>query len=189
MPDEELPDEEIKKSDAAAGEESGDNLLSLEATEEAEKKELNPKHLIEAALFMSSRTLRLEELAGLVGIGSPGHVKNIIDELVKEYAGRDGPIIIVEEGDGFVMRIRQPYAGAVAKFAKEAEISPGALKVLAYVAQREGILQSSVVKALGTTVYEYAKELVQNGFIDAKKKGRSKSLRTTKKFQDYFSDQ
>jgi chromosome segregation and condensation protein ScpB len=40
---------------------------------------------------------------------------------------------------------------------------------------------------IGSSVYDHVKELVEKEFITAEKQGRSKSLKTTKKFREYFS--
>ncbi len=148
---------------------------------------LDPVRIVEAALFMSAKPLSMDALAKLLSTGAPGFVKQTVEKLAKEYEEKNSAIKIVEENNEFAMRLKNPYAQLVKDFATEAEVSHGALKILAYISQHEGIEQSTMVKQLGTTVYQYAKELSHNGFIEAKRKGRTKVLRTTKKFKDYFA--
>ncbi|MEM3399659.1 MAG: SMC-Scp complex subunit ScpB [Candidatus Micrarchaeia archaeon] len=151
-----------------------------------EEGELPPKNLIEAALFMSSKALSIEDFSKLTGVQAPGYIKQLVTTLMGEYDARNSPIVIAEEDGKYIMRLRAPYIRRVGDFAQEAELSKGALRLLAYISQNEGISQSQVVKTLGTIVYQYKKELLDNGFITAEKKGRTQLLRTTKKFRDYF---
>jgi len=147
---------------------------------------VNPKRLIEAALFISSKPLSLADLGKLIGVASPGFVDQLAKELAADYARGGLSVTIVKETDGYAMRIKAEYAGKVAEFAKEAELSKGALKILAYVSQNEGIEQSKLANSLGSTVYDYVGELCGKGFVEKRKKGRTSVLKTTQKFKDYF---
>ena len=84
------------------------------------------------------------------------------------------------------MRLKGEYASKVSSLAQEAELSKGALRILAYVSQNEGIEQSKLADRLGSTVYDYVHELVDKAFLDKQKKGRTSVLKTTQKFRDYF---
>ena len=147
---------------------------------------LEPKRVIEAALFMSSKPLSLEELGRFAGVAAPGFIEGLVKELAKGYSESGSSITIALEPGGYIMRLRAEYAAKVAPLAQESEISRGALKLLAYVSQNEGIEQSMVANTLGSTVYDRVQELVEKGFLDKQKKGRTSVLRTTQKFRDYF---
>ncbi len=147
---------------------------------------MEEKKILEAALFISSKALTLEEIAKLLGIGSFGHVKKIIDSLKQDYEQRDSAIYLAEEGGAYILRLKPEYHKIAAKYAKETEISKHSLKTLAYISKKNGILKSKLCKALGSSIYKDVKELVENGFIVQKKKGRTSALFTTKKFEDYF---
>ena len=142
---------------------------------------------IEAALFVSGKAMSAEELSAATGIASIGYVKKLADELIEEYRTREGSICVLKVGDKYALSIREQYAGRVSSVAGQPELSKGALRILAYVSKNEPILQSSVVKAFGSTVYDYMKELVENDFIRTAKEGRSKKLETTQKFKEYFN--
>lgn len=149
---------------------------------------LDPKRIIEAALFMSSRPIPTRELGKFCGVAASGYVENKVKELAEEYEKSGSAIKIVKETEGYIMRIRGKYAEIVAPLAQESEISKGALKILAYVYKNDGIKQSEVAERLGSSVYQHIKELVEKGFLEKKKRGRTFSLKTTKKFKDYFSE-
>ena len=147
---------------------------------------LEPKRVIEAALFMSSKPLTIDELGRFAGVAAPGFIESLVKDLVAEYERTGSSIAIALEPGGYIMRLRGEYAAKVAPLAQEAEISRGALKILAYISQNEGIEQKTVADTLGSTVYERITELVEKGFLDKQKKGRTSVLRTTQKFRDYF---
>jgi len=50
----------------------------------------------------------------------------------------------------------------------------------------EPIKQSDIVKIIGNRTYEYTKELERRGFIKWEKQGRTKVLRLTPAFDEYF---
>ncbi|MEM3030693.1 MAG: SMC-Scp complex subunit ScpB [Candidatus Micrarchaeia archaeon] len=178
--------QEGKESRAESAPES--ELLFLDVPEEPERKEEpSPLRVIEAALFQSSKPLRLEDFARITGIAAPGSLEELLKQLQAEYDQRGSPIQIVCENNLWVMRLRAPYAQKVAEFAKEAEVSKGGLRLLAFVSRNEGVTQAKAVKVLGSTVYDYVNELVESGFITAEKNGRTRALKTTQKFKDYFS--
>ncbi|MEM4389847.1 MAG: SMC-Scp complex subunit ScpB [Candidatus Micrarchaeia archaeon] len=176
------------QEEASRAETEGE-LLFLDVPEELERKtELPPLRIIEAALFQSSRPLRLEDFARITGIAAPGKLEELLRQLQAEYEQRGSPIQIVFENSAWLMRLRAAYAQKVAEFAREAEVSKGGLRLLAFVSQNEGVTQAKAVKVLGSTVYDYVRELVESGFITAEKRGRTRVLRTTQKFKDYFSE-
>ena len=116
------------------------------------------KRLIEAALFMSSRAMSLEEFRTLTGIGALGYLQGILAELKKDYEERGSAV----------------------------EISKSALRTLAYLSKHDGMLKSELVRRVGTQAYQDVKELVSNGFLKTHKAGRSSKLTLTEKFRRYF---
>ncbi|MDO8554457.1 MAG: SMC-Scp complex subunit ScpB [Candidatus Micrarchaeota archaeon] len=149
-------------------------------------KELSEKRLIEAALFISARGLTLEELRTLTGIGALGYLQNMLNELRKEYEEKGSSIEVAEISGKYEMRVRNDYNERVKQFAQDIQISKSALRTLAYVAKHDGVLKSTVVKRVGTQVYQDVKELVDNEFLKTQKAGRSSKLILTEKFKKYF---
>ncbi len=147
---------------------------------------MEPRRLIEAALFMSGRELSLSELKKLTGIASAGHVKTMVQELSEEYKKSGSALEIFEANDAYLMRVREEYLSTARQFAQESEISRGALRTLSYVARHNGILKSEVVKRIGPIIYDDVRELVERGFIFQRRFGRSSRLFLTDKFRAYF---
>ena len=146
---------------------------------------MNPKKLVEAALFISGRELRKGELAEMLRM-TPDEVDRHISKLAQEYAGRDSCVKISRLDGTYKMDIEHEYVDQVKKMAPEVELSRGVLKALSFVAYKQPIEQSKLVKLLGNRAYDYVRELVDRGFISAEKWGRTRKLETTDKFKMYF---
>lgn len=145
--------------------------------------------IIEAALFMSSRPLTLQEMGKLIGVAAPGFVSERVRAVQEAYDRGGSAVEVVEEGGKYYMRVRQEYINSVKDFASAAEISKHSLRTLAYITKNEGITKSSLCKKLGSSIYPDVQELVDKGFVTAKKAGRTKSLSTTAKFKAYFQQE
>jgi segregation and condensation protein B len=144
---------------------------------------------IEAALFMSSRPLTLQEMGKLIGVAAPGFVAQKVRALQDAYNAAGSAIEIVEEGGKFYMRVKQQFVPAVKSFAQAAEISQHALRTLAYVAKNEGVTKHTLFLKLGGGIYEDVNELVEKGFVNTRRAGRTKAVTTTAKFKAYFGQQ
>ena len=62
----------------------------------AGEEQIDYKKLIEAALFMSPNALSAQDLSGITGIKSVGHIERMLNELVSEYSARDTSLEIIE---------------------------------------------------------------------------------------------
>ena len=150
------------------------------------------KKKIEAILFMSPDPVSLQMLSALVGVQPMRHnfVKECAEQLRDEYAQRGGAVEITVEDNAYIMKIKGEYAGVVSKVAKSLELSRGELKVLAFVAKKEGksgLVQSSLIRALGSGSYDHIHSLIEQKFINKRKNGRNWLLNTTPKFKEYFN--
>lgn len=144
------------------------------------------KRLIEAALFMSNSPLNIEELAKICSTGDVGLVRRAVEELQREYSERNSALEILKTGNGYKMKVVSELEQSVANLASLPEISPAILKTLALIAYSQPITQSRIVKQRGSKVYKHIKTLLREEFISAEKYKRSKLLRTTQKFKEYF---
>jgi len=147
----------------------------------------NARRHIEAALFMSSRPMALEELAKIAGVAAHGFVETELKELQREYSERGSAIELAFEDNKYYLRVRSEYADKAGSLAKMPDISRASLKVLAFISKNDGMEQSKLVKMLGSGVYDHMKELLEKGFVTRVKKGRTMALHTTPKFSEYFA--
>ncbi len=145
------------------------------------------KGTVEACLFAAGTPVKVEELASLVGTRSIEYVEKLVEYLSREYEERDSAIEVVRVlDDSFAMQLRTTVYDKVQDFSPRSELSPAILKTLALIAYKQPVKQSEIAKIIGTQSYDYIRKLSDRGFISAKPSGRTKILRTTKTFAEYF---
>lgn len=143
--------------------------------------------VIEAALIAADRPLTLGELREILGTSSETYVSKLLQELMSEYGKRESPLSLVETAkDTFSLNLREEYVGKLERVIPKVKLSRGALKTLAMIAYKQPIYQARVADLRGGRVYEHVKQLVSLGFIDSRPFGRTRVLRTSRKFASYF---
>jgi segregation and condensation protein B len=144
------------------------------------------KKKIEAVLFVTGKFMTFEEIADFAGISSVGLMKDAMEELVKDYDGRDCALRIIEEKGKFKLNIKRDYNYLTTKLASGAELDGPTQATLALIAYKQPVKQSEIIKMRGNTAYDHVKELKEQGFITREKFGRTRLLKVTQKFYDYF---
>ncbi|MHA2179806.1 MAG: SMC-Scp complex subunit ScpB [Promethearchaeota archaeon] len=164
-----------------------ENLESEISEKELIERQLSDfhKNLVEASLYAAGRPLTIEEISNKLELPKK-EVEKFINEVAFEYLERSTSLIIAQIGDRYQMQIRPEYTEKVSRFAKGGAIAERYLRTLTIIALKQPLLKSTVVKIRGTGAYEHVKYLLDNGFIDAVKKGRSQELTTTDKYADMF---
>ncbi len=147
------------------------------------------KAIIEASLFVAGRTLSIEELAEICKSGNIGAIRKIVEELISEYSARNSGLEIYEAGNRYGMRVKADFEGRIMHLVPETDMEPAVLKTLALIAYSEPIRQSKIVEERGGRAYKYIKKLREQELITAEKCGRTRLLRTTPKFREYFQIQ
>ncbi len=147
---------------------------------------MEAKRLIEAALFISPRPLMINELGKISGVHSLGHVKEILEELQREYSGRG--MEIVSTPNGWEMQVPTSLLPRVSHLTPHSDLSGGQKRTLALVAYKEPVKQSDIIKIQGNKAYSYIKDLVKRGLIKSEKKGHTKILSLTPEFERYFGE-
>jgi len=144
--------------------------------------------LIEAALYVTGRPIDIKTLAGILGVRSEDKVRELARELKAKYGNDGGCLEVLELSDGrFVMQLRPQYVGHVKRLATRQLLTPGPMKTLSFIAYRQPISQSYLAKVRGNLTYSHVKQLQEAGLITEEKLGRTKILRTTPNFADYFN--
>jgi len=147
---------------------------------------LNQKALLEAALFVSDKSLSLEKLSKIVGIGSEQEIKRLIEQIRNELAKEERGVELIETPEGYELRVKAEYRERVARLAPFADLSDGMMRTLAIVAVKQPIKQSTIVKYQGNKTYGYVVGLEEKGLIKTEKSGRTKLITTTPDFEKYF---
>lgn len=141
---------------------------------------------IEAALYASDRPLSLKELKKTVDTSSETYVRKLLDKLGQRY-DEDGSLELKETTeDMFTVQLRDEFMPRVEGVVPKTKLSKGELKTLAVIAYKQPIKQSELAEIRGGRVYKYVKRLLELDFIESKPHGRTKVLRTSKKFAGYF---
>lgn len=143
--------------------------------------------LIEAALYVAGRPLDLKTLASVIETRSKNVVQQLTRTLKQQYETRETSLEILElEDERFVMQLKPEYSPHVQRLSIRPLLSVGPLKTLSYIAYRQPVSQKQVLNVRGNHVYTHLKQLEELGLIARERMGRTKVLRTTQLFADYF---
>src|SRR2546427_7907424 len=146
------------------------------------------QQLCEAALYVSGRPLDFKTIGSVIGARSEEKIRSIARAIAERYAKLDSPIQVLELPDGrFVMQLKPVFAKHVRKLSNRPLLTPGPLRTLSFIALRQPIPQSHVVRVRGKLAYQHVKQLKEMDLISYDKLGRSRVLRTTTTFADYFN--
>lgn len=144
------------------------------------------KSTIEAALYASDRPLSLKELKETVKTSSETYIRKLLNRLQKEYDGNRSIELKETNEDMFNLQLKEEFLPKVEGVVPKTKLTRGTLKTLAVIAYKQPIKQSELAEIRGGRVYHYVKKLLEMNFIEAKPHGRTKVLRTSKKFAGYF---
>jgi segregation and condensation protein B len=143
--------------------------------------------LMEAALYVAGRPLDLKTLASVLRTRSKRLVRQLATTLKQEYEDRNTSLEILElEDERFVMQLKAEYTPRVQRLALRPLLTTGPLKTLSYIAYRQPVPQKQVITVRGHHVYSHLKQLEEFGLITRDRVGRTRVLRTTPFFADYF---
>jgi len=144
--------------------------------------------MIEAALYVTGKPLDVSVLGSILNLRSEDKIRRLATALKEKYAQSSGALEVLELSDGrYVMQLKPAYSKSVKRLATRQLLTPGPLKTLSYIALRQPVAQSHLVKVRGNLAYGHVKQLRDMGLISEEKLGRSKVLRTTPSFSDYFN--
>lgn len=144
------------------------------------------KKKLEAILFAAGRKVELEEIARLLRIKDLELIKVMLEALKRDYDDKSSPLLLTPEGNGWKLTVREKYLSLVREISPHTELAKALLETLAVIAWKQPILQSDVIKIRSSAAYEHIASLLELGFINREKKGRSYALKVTGKFFDYF---
>ncbi len=144
--------------------------------------------LCEAALYVCGRPLDLKTIGSVIGARSEDKIRGIATAVADRYRTSGSPIQVVELPDGrFVMQLRAEYAKHVRKLSNRPLLTPGPLRTLSFIALKQPISQAYVVRVRGKLAYVHVKQLKDMDLVSDERLGRTRMLRTTTTFADYFN--
>jgi len=147
---------------------------------------MEDKKKVEAVLFTTGKFMDLQEISKACGICSIGYIKELIEQLKKEYSEKDSALTIKEIDNKYKLNIKKEYGHITNKLISTKELDSPTTKTLAIIAYKQPVLQSNVIKIRGNKAYDHINILKEQGLILSDKAGRTLMLKLTPKFYDYF---
>ena len=157
------------------------------ASPAAIEQDFNPEDLkakIESILYCIPDGVAVEKLGARLGLSQHGKIKEVLEQMQSEYAGKRGIQLVAENG-AWKFKVPDEHIQMVRDVA-EPEFDKSITETLAYIAWRGGSRQCDVVRVRSNKAYNHIKLLIEKGFIESSKAGLSKWLEPTKKFYEYF---
>ena len=145
--------------------------------------EKNIKAQVEAALFLTDKPLKATAVARIIN-ADVQVVRQTILELIHDYEERNGGLEISDD-NGYMVQVKDEFSSLVDEFVP-IEMPTSLIRTLSAIAIKQPVMQSEIIKIRGAGAYEHIKELMNRELIHKREEGRSPTLTTTKKFQEYF---
>ena len=147
---------------------------------------IEDKKKIEAILFTTGQYMEIEEIARVSELGSIGYVKQVLAALKEDYEQKDSSLTVLEENNKYRLNIKKEYGLLANKLVSSSEFDAPTTKTLAVIAHRKPAWQSDIIKIRGNKAYEHIRQLKEDNLITSTREGRTRNLRLTQKFFDYF---
>jgi len=144
------------------------------------------KNKVETVLFTTGRFLDIQDISKMCGIGSQGYVKELLIDLKKDYDSKEGALEITEQGSKWKIGIRKNYLYLTETLLTDSELDKPTQETLAVIAYKNPALQSEIIKIRGNKAYGHIKLLQELDFVASEITGRTRQLKLTQKFYDYF---
>jgi segregation and condensation protein B len=142
------------------------------------------KGKIEAALFLTGKSLSLSDLSQLLQVPYED-VETALMDLMGDFALREDSALEIDDTDGYILQIKEEYADVV-NLMMPLEMSAAELRTLSAIAIKAPVLQSDLIEWRGAVAYEHITRLLQRKLITKRREGRSYLLNVTKHFHEYF---
>ncbi|HLF17678.1 MAG TPA: SMC-Scp complex subunit ScpB [Candidatus Omnitrophota bacterium] len=164
-----------------------------QSNQQAQQEVSHVRGVIEAILFVNEKPVTLDQIKKVLDTVSLGEIKQVIQEIQKEFEKRKSGATVVEIAGGYQMLTNPLYASYVRDFYKtkhKEKLSKPALETLAIVAYKQPVSRAEIelirgVNSDGVVVHLIEKELIK---IVGRKDipGRPFLYGTTKQFLEYF---
>ncbi|MEE8452294.1 MAG: SMC-Scp complex subunit ScpB [Thermoguttaceae bacterium] len=185
----ETPEQEVAQTETEPPGET------YEPADEEHRSEVSPQTILEAMLFVGNREnepLSATRAAQLMRDVEPEEIVTLVDALNRQYASNGCPQVIVHEGSGYRMTLRQAFHAMRNRFygrIREARLSQAAVDVLAIIAYQQPLTAEDVGRLRGKPSNHLLSQLVRRGLLRIERKeGERKVARyhTTDRFLALF---
>ncbi|AFY74039.1 segregation and condensation protein B [Synechococcus sp. PCC 7502] len=144
----------------------------------------NISQQIEAILYLKGQPMTIDAIT-IVAECDRNLIEDGLVDLIADYAYRNSALEIVESDAGFALCLKSQFSDLVQKIIPT-DLGRGTLRTLAAIALNNPISQADVIQIRGSSAYLQIQELVDQGFIQKHRDGRSYHLEITQKFHQYF---
>jgi len=152
----------------------------------AENILLHLKHKIESLLFSAARKLSVNEIKKLTR-SSEEDILKCLHDYKRELEEKGSSLVLEKDGEYWQLTVKEQYIPVIKKVVTQTEMPKTTVETLAVVAYNAPVLQSRIIKIRTNKAYKHLDWLEKEGFISREKKGRTKLIRLTPKFYDYFN--
>jgi segregation and condensation protein B len=144
------------------------------------------KRKIEAILFSVGRYTSAEEISALCRT-NPEKVKETLLSLKVDYeTDKETSLVVLNDENMWKLTTREEYGNVVRKIVTETELTKSQLETLAVIAFKYPIKQADLIRIRTNKAYDHLMELEKAGYITRQRYGRSRLIKLTDKFFDYF---
>jgi len=144
------------------------------------------KNRLEALLFSSGKPMHIEELSRITKEKDLERIKKSLQELKQDLEHKKSSMMLINDGDEWKLTVREHYMPFVRKVVSKTELPKTILQTLAVTAYKAPALQSQIIKIRTNKAYKHLEFLEDKGYITREKKGRTKLIKLTQKFFEYF---
>lgn len=198
------PSPQVPHGDPIQLEEKEDRLVALldkvrdrKEKDEAERElRRKAKRIIEAVLFVSSDPLSFQKLRDVLDQlhpFKPKVLRELIQELSREYDVQERSYELIEMESGFVLRTRAefgPYLDELFRSKRGEKLSMAATETLAIITYRQPVTRAMVEAIRGVDCSGVMSSLAERGLIEVTGRmeapGRPAIYSTTEKFLKYY---
>lgn len=144
------------------------------------------KSEIESVLFASGKRMEISEIAELVGRPEK-EIESGLRQLKEDYdSKKESSLELTNDGKRWKLTVKDRFSNLVSKVVSMTEFPTSVMETLALIAFKYPILQSEVVRIRSNKAYEHLSQLEDAGFITRERFRRTKKIRLTQKFFEYF---
>ena len=143
------------------------------------------KKQVEAILFTTGKFMSIEELASVLNIEKE-KIKQVLSQLEQDYSKKDTALEIQKQKNKFKLNIKKEHGHLTNKLLSSKEFDSPTTKTLAIIAYRNPTIQAESIKIRGNKAYDHIKSLVESNLVTSEKYGRTRLLKLTSNFYDYF---
>lgn len=152
----------------------------------------NLKAIIEALIFISDTPVAPAKIAGILEDVKEKEIVSAINDIMREYEGKDGGIFLRAVAGGYQFRTADAVGSWVQKFKgqKPVALSPAAMETLAVIAYRQPVMRAEIENVRGVDISGTLRGLLEKNLIRIVGRkdvpGKPMIYGTTRKFLETF---